>query len=210
MSIFSYESRFSQLFLRFSYCCWLNLLWLICSWPIFTIGASTTALYYTAFKIVDDKDRHITRLFFDSFKKNFVQSTRIWLIMLVIGAVLATDGYIVYHLRSATTGPLAVMWTFNLALLICAAVVFTIVLLYLFPMVARFVNTDKNMFKNAFLIGFHYLFCTIMVIFIHFVMFYIVVFLFTPAILLGEGLCAVLSSYLLLPVFRTCTYEGEE
>ena len=159
---------------------------------------------------MDDKDRHITRLFFDSFKKNFVQSTRIWLIMLVIGAVLATDGYIVYHLRSATTGPLAVMWTFNLALLICAAVVFTIVLLYLFPMVARFVNTDKNMFKNAFLIGFHYLFCTIMVIFIHFVMFYIVVFLFTPAILLGEGLCAVLSSYLLLPVFRTCTYEGEE
>ena len=31
----------------------LNLLWLICSLPVFTIGASTTALIYTSMKLSD-------------------------------------------------------------------------------------------------------------------------------------------------------------
>ena len=45
MKFFSYESKFSQLMLKFSCACYLNLLWLLCSLPVFTIGASTTALY---------------------------------------------------------------------------------------------------------------------------------------------------------------------
>ena len=46
MKFFSYESRFSQLLLKLCYACYLNLLWLVCSLPIFTMGAATTALYY--------------------------------------------------------------------------------------------------------------------------------------------------------------------
>ena len=50
---------------------------------------------------------------------------------------------------------------------------------------------------------------TIIVFFIHFVMMVIAIRFFTPILLLGEGLCAVLSSYLLSPVIRACATQPE-
>ena len=64
--------------------------------------------------------------------------------------------------------------------------------------------------KNALLIGIHYLFCTILVFAIHFAMFFAVVAVFTPLIVFGEGLCALLSSYLLGKVIRACSYDPAE
>ena len=52
MKFFSYESKFSQLLLKLCYSCYLNLLWLICSLPIFTMGTATTALYYVSLKVI--------------------------------------------------------------------------------------------------------------------------------------------------------------
>ena len=59
MKLFSYESRFSQWMLRISYACCLNVLWFICSLPIITIGASTSALYYISLKIVRGEEGHV-------------------------------------------------------------------------------------------------------------------------------------------------------
>jgi hypothetical protein len=53
------------------------------------------------------------------------------------------------------------------------------------------------MLKNAFLIGTHYLFATILVFAVHFAMFFVVVAWFTPLIIFGEGLCALISAWLL-------------
>ena len=52
----------------------LNLLWLICSLPVFTIGASTTALIYTSMKL-SDNEGYWHQNFFSSFKENFKQAT---------------------------------------------------------------------------------------------------------------------------------------
>ena len=43
--IFNYDSKFSQTVIKLCYACFLNLLWILCSLPIFTLGASTTSLY---------------------------------------------------------------------------------------------------------------------------------------------------------------------
>ena len=210
MNIFSYESKFSQVMLKLSYSCWLNLLWFICSIPVFTIGASTTALYTVTLKIADETESNNTKQFFQAFKRNFVQATRLWLIMLLAGILIGADLYIVSHMRAASTGFPAVIWTLGLALNICAAIIYTVILMYVFPLLARFENTDIEMIKNSFLIGIHYLFCTIMVAAVHFVMFYAVVALFTPLILFGEGLCALISSYFFLNVFRVLSTTPEE
>lgn len=207
MKFFSYDSKLSQLLLKLCYSCYLNLLWLICSLPIVTIGASTTALYYATLKLADDEHSYMARMFFRSFRENFRQSTIIWLIMLVVGILLGTDGYILYHLRASSTGTVAVMWTLLLALLIAAAIIYVIVLLYIFPLVARVTNSTVAMFKNAFFMGIRYLFCTILVFAIHVAMFVIVVRFYTPFIIFGEGLCALLSSYLLSNVIRACSYD---
>ena len=115
MKFFSYESKFSQLLLKLCYACYLNLLWFLCSIPIFTVGAATTALYYASLQIVRDEDSHVGRLFFRSFKENFRQATAIWLILLAAGLFLSADGYILYHLRLSASGTASVIWTLVLA-----------------------------------------------------------------------------------------------
>ncbi|MBQ6489934.1 MAG: YesL family protein [Solobacterium sp.] len=210
MNIFSYDSKFSQLFLKLSYACWLNMMWMICSLPIITIGASTTALYSVTLKIADEKESNITKQFITAFRSNFKQATRMWLLLLLAGILIGGDFYVVLHMRSMSSGSLAIMWTLNLALLIAISIIYAVVLVYIFPLIARFENNDKAMLKNSLLVGIHFLFCTIVVAAIHFVMFYAVVAIFTPLILFGEGLCALLSSYMLINVFRVISYRPEE
>ena len=67
----------------------------------------------------------------------------------------------------------------------------------MFPLLASVSNTTPAMLKNAFLIGTHYLFATILVFAVHFAMFFVVVAWFTPLILFGEGFCALVSAWLL-------------
>ena len=188
MKFFSYESKFSQLLLKLCYSCYLNLLWLLCSLPVFTVGAATTALYYVSLKIVREEEAHIAATFFRAFRENFRQATVLWLILLGVGLFLGADGYILYHLRKVSVGTPAVLWTLILAVVIAAAVLYVIVLLYTFPLVASVRNSNAAMLKNAFLIGTHYLFATILVFAVHFAMFFVVVAWFTPLIVFGEGL----------------------
>ena len=209
MKFFSYESKFSQL-LKLCYACYLNLLWFVCSLPIVTIGASTTALYYCCLKIVRDQDNHIGAMFFRAFRNNFKQATALWLILLGAGLFLAGDGYILYHLRQNTEGTLAVLWTLILAVVIAAAVVYVIVLEYVFPLLASVSNSNRAMLKNSFLIGTHYLFATILVFAVHFAMFFVVVAWFTPLIVFGEGLCAMISAWLLNSILISVSGSPEE
>lgn len=209
MKFLSYDSPFSQLLLKLCYSCYLNLLWFVCSIPIVTIGASTTALYYTTLKIVRGEEQYVARMFFRSFRENFRQSTTLWLILLAVGLFLAGDGYILYHLRASSAGAAAVFWTLILALVIVAGIAYTIVLLFIFPLVASVSNTNLAMLKNSFLIGIRYLFCTIMVFAVHFAMFFVIVSIFSPMVIFGEGLCAMICSYLMSYVLLSCSYEPE-
>lgn len=210
MKFFSYDSPFGQFLMKLCYGCYLNLLWFVCCIPIVTVGASTTALYYTSLKIVRGEDRFLAKKFFRSFRENFRQSTVLWLIMLAVGLFLGADGYIVYHLRASSTGAPAVLWTLILALLIGAAVLYTIVLIFVFPLVASVSNTTLAMLKNSFFIGTHYLFCTILVFAVHFAMFFAVVRIFSPLLVFGEGMCALVSAYLMNNVLLACSYDPDD
>ena len=207
MRFFSYDSKFGQLFLKLAYGCCLNVMWLVCCLPIFTIGASTTALYYTSFKIAKDEGSFITTMFFRSFRQNFKQATIIWLIMLAAGLLIGADAVLVYRLRAAADGTAAVIWTLLLAVLIACMIAYVIELFYIFPLLSIASNTTANMFKNAFLIGTHYLFVTLLVLFIHYAMFFLVVNIFTPFIIFGEGLCALISAHILLKILRPLLYD---
>ena len=207
MRFFSYDSKFGRFFLKLSYACCLNFMWFICCLPVFTIGASTTALYYTSFKIAKDEGSYITTMFFRSFKQNFKQATVIWLIMLAAGLLIGADAVLLYRLRATSTGTAAVVWTLLLAAIFACMILYAIVLAYIFPLVSIVSNTTANMFKNAFLIGTHYLFLTLLIFFIHWAMFFLVVNVFTPLIIFGEGLCALISAHLMLKVLRPLIYD---
>lgn len=174
------------------YSVYLNILWFICCIPIVTIGASTTALFYVTLKISKNEEGNLTKTFFRSFKENLKQGTVIWMILLALGIILGIDGYVLYHMRFES-----VFWTLCTAFFLIAAIAYAIVLMYIFPLLARFDNTTGAMFKNALLIGIRYLLCTILMAAIHFIMALVVIRFFTPAVIFGEGFCALLCSYLL-------------
>ena len=149
-------------------------------------------------------------MFFRSFSQNFKQATIIWLIMLFGGLLIGADAILLYRIRATSTGTAAVIWTLLLACIFACMIAYAIVLAYIFPLLSIASNTTANMFKNAFLIGTHHLFVTLVVFFRHYAMFFLVVNVFTPFIIFGEGLCAVISAHILLKILRPLLYDPNE
>lgn len=62
----------------------ISLLWSVCSLPIITIGAATSAMYRTLHKCVEGEKDYILQTYFQAFKNTFVYSTIIWTSYLVV------------------------------------------------------------------------------------------------------------------------------
>lgn len=194
-----------QFITKIVYSVYLNLLWLVCCLPVFTIGASTAALYYVSLKIVKNEEGNLTKAFFHSFRENLKQGTQIWLILFGLGAVLGIDGYVLYHMRFENA-----FWALLTAVFIVAAVAYVIVLLYIFPLLAHFRNTTKAMFQNSLMIGMRFLLCTALMAVIYFAMLYVIINVCTPMIIFGQGTCALLCSWLLSNILVQCEERAEE
>lgn len=67
----------------------LSIIWTICCLPIITIGASSTALYYTVVKVLRRNQDSLFGAFFREFRNNFLQSLNINMVFLCYFAVLA-------------------------------------------------------------------------------------------------------------------------
>ncbi len=204
-NLLNLDGSFMRLINKIVYSVYLNILWFVCCIPIVTVGASTTALFYVTLKISKNEEGNLTKAFFHSFKDNLKQGTIIWLILLGLGMILGIDGYVLYHMRFEN-----VFWTLCTAFFIIATVAYAVVLMYIFPLLSRFDNTIGAMFKNALFMGIRFLLCTILMAVIYFVMLLVIVRFFTPAIIFGEGLCALLCSYLLSNILLLCQEKSEE
>lgn len=191
---------------RIVYSVYLNILWFICCIPIVTAGASTTALFYVTLKMVKNEEGSITAQFFRAFKENFKFSTKVWLIMLALGIVLSVDGFVLYHMRFENW-----FWAVLTAIFIVVVLAYLIVAMYIFPLMARFENTVRMMFFNSIMIGMRFLLCTALMAAVYFVMAFIIINIFTPAVIFGEGLCAFLCSYFLSKILDLCApHEASE
>ena len=124
----------------------LNLLFIVCSLPIVTTGASLTALNYVTLKMAENEEGYIVKPFFKSFKENFRQSTCIWLILFAIGLLLGADFYIM----SYASGSVA---NFFRIFLTATVIVYAMVLIYVFPIQARFYNKVRITLKNALIMA---------------------------------------------------------
>lgn len=123
----------------------LNILWVICSIPLFTIGASTAALYTVMLKIVKNEEGYIVRGFIGAFKENFKKSTIIWLILAVIGITIGVDLRLVLEMESTMRTVFQTIFT-------VLGIVWLCVVIYVFPLTARYESTIRNTFKNALLL----------------------------------------------------------
>lgn len=124
----------------------LNVLWFVCSIPVVTIGASTTAVYYVTLKLVRDEEDSTVKAYFKAFKENFKQATIIWLILLVIGIIIGFDLYFFLMMNTAVS----TFRTIMLAIFGGFAIIYLCIFLYVFPLQSKFYNPIKRTIFNAF------------------------------------------------------------
>ncbi len=120
----------------------LNILAMICCIPIFTVGASLTALHYMSLKIIRGEECYIVKGFFKSFKQNFKQATIIWLLILMALLILVGDFYIMQNSGIE----------FHIVLKVIIAVIGVLIIFtptYVFAVLAKFDNTIVRTIKNA-------------------------------------------------------------
>lgn len=147
MKLFSMDGKFLNIFNRITDLVVLNLLWILCCLPIFTIGAATSALYQVTLQMAEDRESYIVKSFFHAFRENFKQATASWLICLAAIVVLLADTYVVSHFFTGTYITYVVLFLILAFLLFC-------IMLYMFPVIAYFKNSLKKIFINSFRLAF--------------------------------------------------------
>ncbi len=203
--LFSPESKVYQLVSKIVSSVWLNILWTVCSLPVFTAGAATTALHHVSLKVVREEGGNLTKEFFRSFKENFKQATVIWLMLLVLGIVLAVDGYVFSRMRYD-----GLIWTLGYAVFFVALAAYAIVMMWVFPLLAKFNNTTFAMLRNSLMIGMRFLMCSVFMAAVYFAMVVIVVRVFTPAVIFGHGTCALVCAWLSSNILLQCEQKSQE
>lgn len=180
----------------------LNILWLICSLPIVTIGASTTALYYSMMIRQRKDEGYIHKNFFKSFKANFKQSTIIWLIMLLVGAIIFFDFRIGLFLNITQNSLIGKVFILTSVVL---AIPYSFIIMYIFPVQSKFENKITDNLKNAILMAIGHLGYTFLIIVIT-ASFILLTFMSHAFIgvelLFGFGLYAFLTGNIYIMVFR--------
>lgn len=186
----------------------LNVMWLICCIPIVTIGASTTALYTVMLKLVKNEEGYVFRGFLKAFKTNFKQSTVIWLIILILGIVWTVD----FRVAGLMPGTAGIVLS---AIFLALGFILLSVMLYIFPLTARYENSIKATFKNALILTVAKMPYTLAMVVI--VVAAVVVSLWSTVtivfalpiwLIIGGALIAWANSYILRKVF--VIFEGDE
>ena len=202
MNIFSSDGWFSRIFGTIGDIIIVNFLFLICSIPIVTIGASMSAMYYTLLK----KQRTgeyggIFKTFFKGFKDNFKQSTGAWLIFLFCTFAFSLD----FNLFGKG-GPQE-----NKAIYYSCMIFFILtcfIAIYLFPVISAFENNLKDLIlQSIFLAAKNFIFTIIIMILYTLPVYFLLsnpqVFMVGIFILItcGFGLIAYLSSFMFIKAF---------
>lgn len=147
-SIFNPQNRFWSFMEKITNLCLLSLLWFLCSIPVVTAGAATTALFQYTLRLTADEEGYVFKTFVKAFRKNFMQATVLWLGILALGAFLVLDLYYCQFLESL--GGIRWFITFGLVSLL---IVYLLTSVYLFPLLAFYHVSLKKCVTNSFVMA---------------------------------------------------------
>lgn len=182
----------------------LNLAFAISCLPVFTIGPAITALYYMAMKMVRDEETGIFKGFFHSFKQNFKQGMILSIIMLGLIALMLFNWYYVRHVE----GNFAFLQTALILVYTALTAGLLLILNYVFPVLARFYLTIKQVILTSLLFAIRHWVCTLFMLIISaipvilyilpsYIYGYVLLFYF----LIGFAAVAFVHSYFLVYIF---------
>jgi len=175
----------------------LTVLWILCSLPLVTAGASTTAVYYVATKRISGREGYIARDFFKSFRKNFVTATAVFALLAAVIAVAAVNIIYIIFINTDSGSFFSIVLPFQFAFILEAVFVG----IFAFPLLSRFDMKFKVLMKSAFVMANRHILTTLLCLCL-FLAILLVCFLYLPAAILSIGGYCYLSSFLLMKRFK--------
>lgn len=156
MKFFSIDSPLFKFMQRLTDVFLLNLLWLLFSLPIVTVGCSTAAAFSVAMKFVDESEGHIWNDFITTFKANWKQGLPLGLISIVAVIAVRLDFFIAENTEGNSL-PFLIAGFLTAFFLLFS-------LIYFFPLIVRYENTIPNSLKNSFRLGMKHIGRTVLLI----------------------------------------------
>lgn len=123
----------------------LNLLALVLSLPLITMGAAFTAMNDIVIRIVRDEEGYIVKPFLKAFAANFRKGTLLTLILMALGGLLYLN-----YLAALAYAPAFRVVSIALAVIVLA------IAFYAFALLARYEDSLGNVLKNAVLLAVGY------------------------------------------------------
>ena len=121
----------------------LSILFTVCSLPVVTFGASAAALYSVMLRRVRNEEGAILKGFFQAFRENFRQGTIAGLIFIAVNLLMFLDYRLISVIQNVTLA--AVSAAAIMMVVLMTAGVFA----YVFPLIARYENSLRAAFNNA-------------------------------------------------------------
>lgn len=144
--IFDINNPIMRYVIKIFDCMCLSVLWLVMCLPVFTIGASTTAMFAVIHRYIRLEEESLWKLYWKSFREEFKRTTLCTLVALGILALLVVDALVfrTMVLKGQLLGNL--YWLILLLIGIEATW-----LTYLFAYVERFTGGVKDTMRFSFL-----------------------------------------------------------
>jgi len=205
VNLFGPDSGFMRVLNMISDIVLISMLWLLCSLPVVTVGASTTAAYYTIMKVVHKKTGYISREFFKSFKLNFKDSLIITIIYEALMALLIFNIYTMYQAMGAeepSSTTFYLLFTYCVLFLILIAV-----MIYTYPTLSRFVMTRFRIVRFAIYALFRHMLTTLILLVV-FIISFVALVVFPVCVIIMPGLCLYIYSLFMEKILRR--YMSEE
>lgn len=156
-NLFSQDSAFFRYTDKLGKLIMLNLLVVIFSLPVLTVGSALSALYTMTLKVYADEEGNITAEFLKAFRENFKRATCIWLCFLAVIALLILDYWLL------RTGVLPGANVLQWPVYIIAAITFCSGMWSLI-LQSRYENKVIGTIRNAFVFIYVYFPATIMML----------------------------------------------
>lgn len=183
----------------------ISIIWLILSIPIFTIGPSTTALYYSVVKVLRRERGYISKEYFKSFKLNFKKGAIISIILIPAYIIIYFD--FVYANILIKQGSNLAYLLFGIFTIIGTVLILTT--LYIFPVLSRFELKLNETFKNSLILSIKHLPSTIAMLIITIIAL-LILNIFPIAIVIMPATLTYFISLLMEKIFKKYISKDEK
>ncbi|MGN0802018.1 MAG: YesL family protein [Candidatus Faecivicinus sp.] len=201
--LWRFFGRLADLFLLMVY-------WVATSWPIVTIGASTTALFYVCFRLRQKNEGKLWQMYIKSFKENLKQATFIWLLYLFAALDVFLVGFSLCRQGLFQPADFSIDGGKYYPALLTVCLVYGSIMLYTAALLAMFRQTTGQCIGAAIMMAFGRLPSTLLFLIIIWALSMATLYLFPPLILIDVPLAVWLISKRMYTLFQKQIRQAEK